>query len=55
MDADEEEGSSTKDQGEEPPAYDPDGLITHLKRMKAEDRDDFMDRVMLLDGHDQDF
>ena len=34
---------------EVPPAYDPDSLMVHIKKMKTEDRDGFLDRLLVQD------
>ena len=42
-----------KEEGNEiPPAYDPDSLMVHIKNMKIEDRNSFMDRLLVQDTED---
>ena len=42
-----------KEEGNEiPPAYDPDSLMVHIKNMKIEDCDSFMDRLLVQDTED---
>jgi hypothetical protein len=35
---------------ETPPAYDPETLMAHIKKMKIEDRDDFLDWLLVQDN-----
>ena len=35
---------------ETPPAYDPDSLMVHIRKMKIEDRDSFLDRLLVQDN-----
>lgn len=45
IESDEEEEEAK----EVPPAYDPDSLMVHIKKMKTEDRDGFLDRLLVQD------
>jgi hypothetical protein len=42
-----------KEEGNEiPPAYNPDSLMVHIKNMKIEDHDSFMDCLLVQDTED---
>jgi len=42
----------TKEEKGVPPAYDPDLLMAHINKMKLEDRDSFLDRLLVNDTED---
>src|SRR6267142_581654 len=42
----------TKEEKEVPPAYDPDSLMAQINEMKLEDRDSFLDRLLVNDTED---
>ena len=42
-------GSESGRDEEEPPTYDASGLMAHIRAMDAEERDSFLDRLMLAD------
>jgi hypothetical protein len=44
-----EEDQEKKEIKEGPPAYDPELLMVHIKNMKIEDRDNFLDRLLVQD------
>ena len=44
-----EEDKEEKETKEGPPAYNPESLMVHIKNMKIEDRDNFLDRLLVQD------
>jgi hypothetical protein len=44
-----EEDKEEKETKEGPPAYNPESLMVHIKNMKIEDHDNFLDRLLVQD------